>query len=265
MKLDQTLIRQRIEELENIIFDYSPVEREDDGTEVRISVIKGIPRFYLRKNSKDRLGTYVRAKENPQAFKVIQRGYDLDVLKRAKEELNYLRRFLIQYPQKVYEDIYPDLHPERQKIVIPAELPTDEFVREWEGVTWEPKGFRADDESEYYNKKGVRMKSKEETILSNYFIDREIPQRYEYPIYLKGMGKVYPDFMLLNKRTRKEYYWEHLGLMDERWYSQKAIRKLIAYQRSGIYIGEQLLLTFETSTYRPGLYDINQLIDHYLI
>lgn len=32
----------------------------------------------------------------------------------------------------------------------------------------------------------------------------------------------------------------------------------------GIFPGDQLILTFETSSYHPGFYDINAIIDHYL-
>lgn len=92
-----------------------------------------------------------------------------------------------------------------------------------------------------------------------------MPQRYEFPVELKGMGEVHPDFMLLNKRTHREYYWEHFGLWDNFDYRRRTIQKLAAYQRTGIFIGEQLIVTFETAKYHPSFYDVNQLIDHYLI
>lgn len=58
--------------------------------------------------------------------------------------------------------------------------------------------------------------------------------------------------------------WEHMGLWDDMTYRKNAIRRLAAYQRSGIFPGDQLILTFETSSYHPGFYDINAIIDHYL-
>lgn len=265
MKLNDTLIRERIRELEEIVYQCSYAELEDDGSQIRISNSHGRPRYYYRANSKDRSGVYIKDGHEEEIQNIVQRNYDLDVLKKAKEELSYLRRFLAQYPKTVVEDVYPKLNPARQLLIVPAILTMEQFVEEWESVSWEPKGFRPDDESEYYNKLGVRMKSKQETILSNQFIDRDVPQRYEFPIRLKGIGKVHPDFMLLNKRTRKEYYWEHMGLWDDPWYRKRAIHKLIAYQRSGIYIGEQLILTFETSAYHTSMYDVDQLIDHYLM
>lgn len=168
------------------------------------------------------------------------------------------------YPSIVTEDIYPSLHPARQTFINPVVLPDDEFVQQWLAVEWEHKPFNPDDHSEYYNRNGVRMHSKEETIISNYLLDRGKPHRYEYPIALKGIGKVHPDFMVLNPRTRKEYFWEHLGLWDDLTYRRMAIQRLVAYQRTGIFPGDQLILTFETANYHPGFYDIHAVIDHYL-
>lgn len=273
MNLDVSAIEARIKVLENILYEKGSVDIADNGQHIRISMNQGHPRYYLqsdqdknkKKNKTPKGGVYIPQENTELAQSIIQKDYDIEVVNSARKELGYLQRFLTHYPKKVVEDIYPGLHPARKLLLSPVILPDDEFVQQWESVTWDPLPFRPDDESEYYNKKGVRMKSKQETILSNYFIDRDVPQRYEFPVQLKGIGEVHPDFMLLNRRTHKEYYWEHLGLWDDFSYRKKAIRKLVAYQRSGIYLGEQLIVTFETANYHPGLYDINQLIDHYLV
>lgn len=71
-----------------------------------------------------------------------------------------------------------------------------------------------------------------------------IPYKYEKPLYLKGYGIVYPDFTFLSKRTRKEIYWEHEGRMDDSEYAKTAIKKIKTYEDNGIYLGENLILTF---------------------
>ena len=43
----------------------------------------------------------------------------------------------------------------------------------------------------------------------------------------------------------KELYWEHMGMMDNGEYAEKAVRKISAYYQNGIYPGEALILTFE--------------------
>ena len=74
----------------------------------------------------------------------------------------------------------------------------------------------------------------------------KIPYRYEYPLKLKDLGIVYPDFTLLKVATQEEIYWEHFGMMDNPAYCQKAIQKLHTYGRNGIYPGKNLIVTFET-------------------
>lgn len=264
MKYNPESINDRILELTEFISQTQKAMRDDDGTTIRISCQHGQTRYYLRPFGTKGDGIYLDRNNLYKVQPVVQRSYDIEAYKLAQQELLYLEQFLGLYPSKVVEDIYPSLHPARQKLITPVELPTDEFIQQWLSVEWEHKPFYEDDHSEYYNKQGVRMHSKEETIISNALIDRGKPQRYEYPIVLKGIGKVHPDFMILNPRTRKEYYWEHMGLWDDMTYRKNAIRRLAAYQRSGIFPGDQLILTFETSSYHPGFYDINAIIDHYL-
>ena len=69
---------------------------------------------------------------------------------------------------------------------------------------------------------------------------------YEKALYLEGWGTVYPDFTILNVRTGKVYFWEHLGKTDDPEYVQKNIRKIEAYAKNGFYPGEKLILSSET-------------------
>lgn len=42
--------------------------------------------------------------------------------------------------------------------------------------------------------RGERVRSKTEKIMADYFYRKGIEYKYEQPIYLKGLGTVYPDF-----------------------------------------------------------------------
>ena len=53
------------------------------------------------------------------------------------------------------------------------------------------------------------------------------------------------DFILLDKKKRKEIYHEHLGLLDDSGYRRDNMQKLDLYRRSGIYVGKNLILTHE--------------------
>lgn len=66
--------------------------------------------------------------------------------------------------------------------------------------------FSSDDE---------RYRSKSEFLIASALKDAGVPFRYECSLYLNGYGTVYPDFTVLNKRTRRVFYHEHLGMMDD--------------------------------------------------
>ena len=76
---------------------------------------------------------------------------------------------------------------------------------------------------------------------------------------------VFPDFKLLNKRTRKTIYWEHFGMMDDPDYLDTAIQKIQRYARSGIFLGDTLIVTFETSRRPLSTKDIELLIQKHLL
>jgi len=81
---------------------------------------------------------------------------------------------------------------------------------------------------------------------------------------LKGYGLIHPDFTVLNVKLRKEFYLEHLGLMDDEEYRENALRRVLAYERAGIFPGEQLILTHETGKCPLDVRIVEKLITHYL-
>ena len=109
------------------------------------------------------------------------------------------------------------------------------------------------------------MRSKSEKMLADKLFAMGIPYRYEYPVQLKGYGTVYPDFTLLNVRKRKEFYLEHFGIMDDPEYSEKAIKKLEDYAKNKIYIGKNLLVTFETRHKPLEMKVVEQMIKEFIL
>lgn len=91
-----------------------------------------------------------------------------------------------------------------------------------------------------------------------------VPYIYEFPVNLNGIGYVRPDFYVLNIRTREDFYWEHLGMMDNPEYSGNAVRKIEMYEKNGIFPGRSLILTYETSDHPISNRTIDEIIDEYL-
>ena len=71
--------------------------------------------------------------------------------------------------------------------------------------------------------------------------------------------------MLLNVRTRKEYFLEHLGQMDNPEYAANAITRLEEMAKCGIVLGKNLLLTAETSKHPLNMGTVKILAEEYLL
>ena len=67
------------------------------------------------------------------------------------------------------------------------------------------------------------------------------------------------------KRTRKVFYWEHLGMLDDAEYAEKAIKRVQSMEASGILSGKNLLITAETKQNPISIKSVNILIQEYLI
>ena len=92
----------------------------------------------------------------------------------------------------------------------------------------------------------------------------DIPYRYEAPLKINGAGTIHPDFTVLNVRTRKEYYREHLGRMDDPSYAENALQRIALYEKNSIFPGNKLILSFETMTHPINTKNIEKTIEFYL-
>ena len=108
------------------------------------------------------------------------------------------------------------------------------------------------------------MRSKSELIIANALEQCGVPYRYEYPLYLKGIGTVYPDFTCLNINKRKEIVWEHFGMMDNISYANKNIAKIQTYNQNGFFPGKNMIMTFETSQNAISSNIIQNMIKEFL-
>lgn len=219
--------------------------------------------YYQRNDPKDFNGVYLREKDLHIAQKLAQKDYDQKVLRAAEKELNAIQKYFVSCPEKNAEEIYENLHRERQKLIVPIVEPDEVYVQEWESVEYQGKGFY-DDTPGLFTAKGERVRSKSELIIADLLNKEAIPYRYEYPIHIKGVGKVYPDFTVLHVKKRKEMYWEHLGMMDDLAYVEYALQKIASYEQNGIFPGEDLILTYETRKKPMNPQKVMQMIQHYL-
>lgn len=220
--------------------------------------------YYYRNNPKDFNGVYIKEKDIDLAKKLAQKDYDKKVLCSIEKEINAITKYLSSCPDKKAEDIYENLHRERQKIITPIIETDEEYIRKWQEEIYQGKEFY-EDTPELYTLKGERVRSKSELIIADMLSNEGIPYRYEYPLYFRGIGKIYPDFTLLHTRNREEMFWEHFGMMDDPTYVENAIKKITTYEQNGIFPGENLIMTFETRKHPINQRLVKRLIEHYLM
>ena len=242
-------MNQFTEELEKRIYNLKKIIKEKekevgDRTEGTVQIYQSGNRtqYYLHKDNKVQ---YIKAEEKEKVRRLCQNSYDQKVLEAAKKELHDLQKIRKKYPEKSCEQIYNTLHKKRQDLVSPIWITDEEYARAWEEEHYKKKEFR-DDVPEFYTEKGERVRSKSEILIANALLKYQIPYRYEAPLYLNGYGLIHPDFTLLHVKHRKEIYWEHMGRMDDEVYSEKALGRILAYEKNEIFPGDKLILTHET-------------------
>ena len=87
-----------------------------------------------------------------------------------------------------------------------------------------------------------------------------IPYRYEAELILPNGGVRYPDFTLLNTRTREMVYYEHFGLLDDSGYRRENLQKIGEYIQNGIILGKNLIFTFEAQGSPLNLKNIRRML-----
>ena len=123
----------------------------------------------------------------------------------------------------------------------------------------------AGEDIEILTEKGESVKSKSEKIIADKLNMMNIPYCYEVPLYLKGYGYVKPDFKVLNVATRKEYYWEHYGMMDNKDYIIKALKKKNSYISNNFIVGDNLIETYESQSCPLDTRNVEKIIKTFLV
>ncbi|MBQ9156282.1 MAG: hypothetical protein IJ137_05835 [Eubacterium sp.] len=255
---------QRKNYLEQIIREKQEAIENSPPGRLRISRSHGRTQCFYRSDPSDKHGKYICKEERALASKIAQKDYDIRVLKSAREELHNINELLILYEQGSIEAVYEQLSEPRQKLINPIVLSDNEYADRWQNNPYQKKAHLKDT-PEYSTAKGEHVRSKSEIIIADTLYRRNIPYKYECPLVLAKVGTIHPDFTLLNVRLRKEYYWEHLGMMDSPQYAEAALDRINQYERHGIFPGDNLIITHETHNTPFQTAIIDDLISLYLL
>lgn len=197
--------------------------------------------------------------------RLAQKSYDKQILEVMQKRLVCVANTVSVYRTKDPDDILSNIPDSRRNLITPIDEPIDDYyIQKWKSQK-HPGENTYEINTNIYTEAGEHVRSKSEKIIADKFYGKDIPYVYEPLLTLRHQIKITPDFVLLNKRTRQEFYFEHFGMMDNPEYSSKAIHKIEMYQNSGYWFGMNLLYTFETSSEMCDMRLLDTMIQNYLI
>ena len=266
------------------------------GNALNFKMVNGNPSFFCR--TKDGKQVYVRLSDEKQIKELSSRYYDKKLKAAALKEKKQIDRCLtilqtdpdISDIDKVADSI-PKAIKDNAEL---SELTAEGFARKWQQgnkfvTKW--RTHKKDDYHKFKTMRGDYVCSKSEVMIADRLFINGIPYHYEVafspeaqidtslPVYdwmgrisgYEAMGyspsevdTIHPDFYVLNKRTRKEYFWEHLGKMDDAEYCRKNFNRFMRILEAGYVIGEDLLVTHEDSKNPLMTENIDGIIEKYL-
>ncbi len=226
----QEYYRQQMQQLDQIIEkSYLILENAPEGA-LRISRSNNSTQYYWKNSNTNNFGKYIKRSEEGLARALANKEYASRILPLAiknKEELLKYRGLL---ECESIKQVYESLPVGEKKLIQPFIVEDDAYALEWRNQKlnqYQPMPYKI--ETGITTERGELVRSKSEKIIADKLAMMGIPYIYEAQLHLKSHGIIYPDFTVLNKRTRQEYYWEHFGMMDNQEYSEKAIKKIEAY------------------------------------
>ena len=265
-------LENRLKNLKTTLFQLKKLQSSQPQGHLRIAQKGNISQYYLYDNPKDFKGHFLSRSQDKLAQELAQKDYNIKAIKEVEKEIAALENYLHKTRSgRVLEELYNRLCPARQKLITPLTLTDEQYAAQWLDITWQGRPF-SEDSPQYTSAKGERVRSKSELIIADTLYRRHNPYLYEFPLKLQktassSSGKsattltFYPDILCLNLRTRKTYYWEHFGLMDDPTYAENAAGKLRIYTENNIIPGRELILTMETQDQHLSTQTLENIIE----
>ena len=189
---------------------------------------------------------YLGKDKQVEIRKLARKQYYLSMKKAVDDELKHVSQCIGKLNTcSDVDDVYDALDDSIKHHIEPMKNTSEDDVRKWLKKNSYLKDRR---QLSGQNKtlKGEYVKSKSEVIIADRLTYYGVPYVYEVTTAkdaFEEMGR--PDFLILNKRTGKEYFWEHLGRMGDPQYATRNQVKMEQFARQGILPGKNLIVSFE--------------------
>ena len=194
---------------------------------------------------------YLNSSKTELLSSLAQKRYDTQLSKALKERIKALEASIKPLEElkdiKDLSHIYDDMPKELKQHIKPRMDENEEYAAKWQSK----KLLTNNMEKKHPCKtlRGEYVRSKSEALIADRLFARGVPYHYEPMVMLTGRPTLCPDFYVLNKRTRENFFWEHLGMMDDPAYCNRNMKKIRDYMDMGYIQGKDLIITYETKEY----------------
>jgi len=253
-------------QLESIISVLEKKHPEEAGT-LHCLTRKDRVVFYHKKEA---ALTYLGHDKDDIIRKLAQKTYDERSLEAAKREKHQIERCLKTLNENRgladIDKVLQTMHESIRGLVTPLQETDEAYAKKWYRFYSRFANQKKVLRSPLKTAKGETVKSKSEIIIADRLNLAGVPYVYEMTMtFDEGDTMRYPDFFILNKRTRKEYIWEHQGMMDDKNYCLDSQLKLEVFARKGYLLGKNLIFTYEGSSRQLSTEYVDLLIKEYLV
>ncbi len=229
-----------------------------------ISTTRGTVRYYCSKGSEGR--TYLN--NSKQIEDLAMKAYHECLLESSRREGRQMEQCLLHLQNGIantdIDKAYMNLKEPIRRYVKPEAITDDGYAHKWLSRY---KGMTKKDSSHTHKTlKGDYVRSKSEAMIADRFFHFGIPYVYEQASFFdeERAAVLHPDFLILNKRKRREYFWEHCGRIDDPKYANDTLHRLKVFSGQGYLLGKNLIFTYETNESHIDMEYVDQLINEFL-
>ena len=226
---------------------------------------KGHIRYYYKHRENGQMIDQSLRHKDPLIRQLANKAYLKDLLPVLQKEWDMVKLIEQYDPQRKYM-IYDNLSDERKCLVDPLFESVEMKVRKWQDEEW--TGYTNYQEGlRYETERGELVRSKSERNIANLlYLHKDIlDYHYEQQLFLpKSRIYVHLDFTIINKKTARIFYWEHVGMLDQEKYANDHARKMNAYITDGLFPADNFIMTYETSDVQENVYNEKLLIKRLL-
>ena len=247
MRKIQQIIKNDLDQVKRLKLEIEKSLKKAPEGSLIVSKSKATIQFFHKENHTQKKGKYIKKNNMKLIAQLAQKDYDQALYRTLKKRETKLEKVLKNLPERDLGETYEKLSVVRKNLVNPRIISNQAYVQQWLAVEYEGNTFH-DEYKKFVTERGEKVRSKSEKIIADKLYAMNIPYRYEYPLYIKSTGVIYPDFTILLPSSRKEIYLEHFGMMDDPEYCEKALTRIQELAKNQIVLGRNLIATFESSS-----------------